>query len=257
MPSWSQITNSRDAMNIFWELGLKIRNKEIDVGRQHYALSLLHGVRQAVHCGYEKIAAVELGVAGGNGLLELCKAAAYFRNEFAMDIQVYGFDNATGLPPPVDYRDHPELWSQGNYKMPNPNVLREQLPDFAHLIIGDVSETIPEFEERSFGYRLGFVSVDLDYYSSTIAALKILENHPTSYVPAVPVYFDDVEGAITYNPWCGEEGAAKEFNEKHELRKIHFRPNYRILNFSVCHILDHPMRTGKVLPRFPLDIFPF
>ena len=41
-----------------------------------YALPLAHGVWQAIHCGHDRLATVELGVYTGKGLLDLCKAAA-------------------------------------------------------------------------------------------------------------------------------------------------------------------------------------
>lgn len=252
----NHIQNMRELHNFVRSISDQIRNNEIDIGRHHYALPLLHGVLQAIHCDYDKLVAVELGVAWGNGLFDLCKSAEFFRKQFEIDIQVYGFDNATGLPPITDYRDHPELWYPGDYKMPDAAEIISKLPDFAHLIIGDVQETIPELEESMYGYRLGFVAVDVDYYSSTLAAFKMLEFSPHYYVPAVPMYFDDIEGAITYNPWSGEEGAANDFNKTHELRKIQRRTNYPIHHFHVCHILDHPIRTGKLRPRFPLQIFP-
>jgi hypothetical protein len=32
-------------------------------------------------------------------------------------IDVYGFDTGKGLPPPRTYRDHPELYRQGDFPM--------------------------------------------------------------------------------------------------------------------------------------------
>ncbi len=257
MPNWNSFSNYMDVRAAARSVAHKIRSNEIDVGRQHYALGLLHGVIQAVHCGYEKIVAVELGVAGGGGLLELCKAADFFRTETGIEIEVYGFDNATGLPPGSGHKDHPEIWRDGQFSMGDPNNLIAKLPDFAHLIIGDVEETIKKFEYKIFGSRLGFVSIDLDYYSSTKSAMGIFEMHPLFYVPALPVYLDDIEVLITYNPWCGEEKAVEEFNQSHEFRKIHRKPNFAIHNFSVCQILDHPIRTGEIQPRFQFEIGPF
>lgn len=240
--------------NTFREIGAKIRQKQLDIGRPQYATSLGQGVMQALHCGYDKIVAVELGVGQGQGLLELCKAAEYYREKFEIDIQVYGFDNATGLPPITGYKDHPEIWQTGQFKMNNPDSIQSKLPEFGHLIIGDIGETVRDFETTIYGARLAFVSIDLDYYSSTVRAMPLFEMNAQSYVPALPVYVDDVEVLISYNPWCGEEAALNEFNETHEFRKFHRKPNFAIHNFYVFHVLDHPIRTGKVKPLIPLEI---
>jgi hypothetical protein len=196
-------------------------------------------------------------VAYGNGLFDLCKAAEVFRKEFDIDITVFGFDNAAGPPRGAGCEDHPEIWQTGQFKMPDPAAVRSGLPDFAKLMIGDLDQTPGDFESEIFGARLGFCAVDLDLYSSTRDAMKLFEMNPLFYVPAVPMYVDDVEVLISYNPWCGEAAAINEFNQSHELRKIHMRPNFHIHNFHVCHILDHPMRTGQSIPRFPFEIMPF
>ena len=61
---------------------------------------------------------------------------------------------------------------------------------------------------------------------------------------------------ISYNQWCGEEAAIREFNFENELRKIQRNDTFAIPRFHVCHVLDHPIRTGsqKVRPGFPLQI---
>lgn len=256
MPSWKTI-EQHAAMPVFWELGRKIRSKEIDLGRENYALGLAHGVLQAIHCGYERISAVELGVAGGHGFLDLCKAAEYLRGEFDIEIDVYGFDNATGLGAGHDYRDHPEIWFKGQFQMPDPAILRAQMPGFAELIIGDVEDTLGDFERSALVSPLGFVAIDVDYYSSTRSAMKIFSMKRECYVPAVPVYVDDVEVLISYNSWCGEALAIREFNERNDLRKIEPKMHYGIHNFHVCHVLDHPIRTGEIRPRFPFEIRSF
>ncbi|MDR2154256.1 MAG: hypothetical protein LBE78_04415 [Burkholderiaceae bacterium] len=257
MRNWQKAT-ARDVRDSFLAFGRKIRKKELEIGRMHYALGLAHGVRQAIHCGYDKLVAVELGVAAGSGLLSLCQAAEYFRNEFGMDIRVYGFDSAAGLPELAGYKDHPEVWWEGQFKMPDPEELRAKLPAFAKLLIGDVGDTITEFESEIADYQLGFIVVDLDFYSSTTRAMKIFEMNPLRYVPALPLYMDDTEVLISQNPWCGEELAIQEFNNNHEFRKIERKSHFwAIHNFYVCHVLDHPVRTGETRPRLPFEIRAF
>jgi hypothetical protein len=242
---WRKFEDGREAHEVFAALARKIRTSELDLGRQHYSLSLAVGVLTAIFCGYDRISAVEFGVGGGDGLLELCKAAQYFRDTFAIEIDVYGFDNATGLPPADGYRDHPELWRAGQFRLGDPDQLRAKLPPFAHLVIGDVRETTGVMAESLARSRLGFVSIDLDYYSSTMAALNVLKHEPGAYLPAIPMYFDDIhQRCLTINRWCGEALAIEEFNDENEFRKIEPKSAFRIQKFHVCHVLDHPIRSG-------------
>lgn len=241
-------------MKRFQEIGRQVRHGELDIGRHHYALALAHGVLQAILCGYDRIAAVELGVAHGGGLFDLCKAASFFRNECNIDVRVWGIDNAAGLPPLTGYKDHPEIWHTGQFKMPDPDAVKSSLPGFARLLVGDVGEMLMEFFHESYGYRLGFVAIDLDYYSSTKRAMPILAGDSNGYLPVVPLYFDDVNVLLSYNRWCGESAAIEEFNEEHEFRKIESKSHFQIHNFYVCHVLDHPVRSGVIKPRLPFEI---
>jgi hypothetical protein len=240
----------------FQEIGHRIRTGAAEVGRHHYALSLAHGVRQALHCGYPRVSAVEIGVAGGGGLLDLCKAASFLEAETGVEIAVFGIDNATGLPPLTDHRDHPEIWRAGQFAMGDPDALRARLPPNGRLLIGDAGPMVERFLAEAEGAPLGFVAIDVDYYSSTVRALPILLGPAARYVPAVPVYFDDVDVLLTYNEWCGEAAALREFNYASALRKIDRKPQFGIHNFHVCHVLDHPVRTGAVAPRLPFEIRP-
>ena len=243
--------------NQFREIASKIRGNNLNLGRRAYALTLAHSVYQAVLCGYSKITAIELGVATGNGLRDLCLAADYFSTTFNIDIDVVGFDTGVGLPLLQDYRDHPELWSHADYSMGGCN-LQNQLPTNAKLILGDVADTIPKFCQEFQDSRIGFVSIDLDLYSSTVAAMPLFEMPADRYLPALPVYVDDVHNSITYNSWCGEGLAIQEFNACHGLRKFDEKDaRWRIENFYVLHVMDHPFRNGTIHPPASLSIGPF
>lgn len=245
-----------DIRRHFAHIAHAVRSGDLRLGRSYYVLSLMQGVIQAIHCGYPRIAAVELGVGSGGGLRELCCAAKFFTADAGIDIDIFGFDCAAGLPRPVDYRDHPEVWEPGEYAMGNPDRLRAKLPPNAHLIIGDVRDTIPGFEPQLRG-QIGFVSIDLDFYSSTRDAMSLFRFAPDRYLPAVPLYVDDVENCICFNEWCGVSGAIREFNQTEPMRKIVKTP-FNIPaesgSFHVCHVLDHPIRNGSQKPRFPLHI---
>lgn len=256
---WDAFPEQFSVREYFREFGRAIRSNQLDLGvKKHYALNVGLAVLEAIHCGYGKIAVVEVGVAAGKGLLDLCTAAKYFRDNLGIDVRVFGLDNASGLPAPLDYRDHPEIWRAGEYNMGDPASLRAKLPDFAKLMIGDASDLAVEFEnELTEDLRLAFVSIDVDYYTSTVSALKMFTYAPEKYLPTVPVYFDDMYDFLTYNEWCGEALAIREFNEQNALRKIQRHDNFNIRHFQALHVLDHPMRTGTERFRFPLRIVPF
>lgn len=240
-------------------LGKQIRDGLFTCVRQEYALTLAHSVRLAQCAGIDRITAIELGVAGGRSLLDLCNTAVRFTKFSGVKIDIVGFDIATGMPTAIDYRDHPEVWHTGQFDVHNETEeLRKRLDGRAELIIGNVSETIPEFI-AGFGDRvLGFIAVDLDQYSGTRDSLPLFEMPAENYLPAVPMYVDDINVGITYNPWCGEALAISEFNEKHSQRKIEEKHVlWGIQNFHVMHLFDHPMRCGEVKPPHPLDYGPF
>jgi hypothetical protein len=223
-----------------------IRSGELDLGRKQYAIPLGLACLEAILCDYPLITVVEFGVAAGNGLLDLCKAAKYFRDDLEIDIRIIGLDNAIGLPPPSDYRDHPEFWAHGQYKMGDQNALRSRLPDFAELIIGDIAETARTLEAKFRQAPLGFAAVDVDYYSSSKPTLTTFTWDPICYMPAVPIYFDDLLLAtLTTNDWAGEMLAIREFNNEHKLRKLQEKIDwFRVHNLFALQVLDHPIRTG-------------
>jgi hypothetical protein len=250
----------------FDDFGKKVRGgdlpKALGIEKRHYLMGLGYGVKEALLCGYGRLAVVEFGVFYGAGLLDLCRSAKLFRDEFGLDIQIYGFDRGggAGLPALVgDYRDHPELFRAGEFKMPDQEALRAKLPEFCELVIGEVGETILGFEPRLDDRVLVFASYDLDLYSSTVRALPFLTFQPERYLPAVPMYFDDNAKTITQCEWVGEELAIHEFNAAQAMRKIERKDRSRwwVPNLFVLHVLDHPMRQGGAIrPRFNLGIHP-
>ncbi len=236
------------------DLAKALRQNKLGLDKISYSLSLLMGSMEAVCCGHNRLTAVEMGVAAGAGLLSLCNAAALFRAELGVDIQVIGFDNATGLPPPLDFRDHPELWSRGEFLMPDPDILRAKLPDFARLVIGDIADTVETARDNLVTHPLGFMSVDVDYYSSTLSCLRLLEFQSECYLPAVPMYFDDLEAFITNSEWSGEPLAIAEFNAGHTSRKLQRHRESTIRRFYTLQVLDHKLRLGTQQPRFPVRV---
>src|SRR3990167_3390399 len=114
--------------------------------RPPYAYGLFVAALQAKLLGYERMSAVELGGAGGNGLVTLEALARRIGRHFGVRIQVHGFDSGQGLPRPEDRRDHPYLWRQGDYAM-DEAALRARLTE-ARLWLGPVRDTLAEFLRR-------------------------------------------------------------------------------------------------------------
>ena len=172
--------------------------------------------------------------------------------ETGVELRIVGFDTVRGLPPVQGYKDHPELWSPGDFAMEDRESLIRKLGDRAEIIWGDIADAIGPFTNGIDPVApLGFISVDVDIHSATKAALRCLQSNSEKYNPAVSMYFDDVSFFFA-NEWAGELAAINEFNEEHDLRKIgrdRSLPGRRPVRTEnwysamyVGHILDHEAR---------------
>lgn len=222
------------------------------IDRPNYAYGLLRAADLARFMGRKRATVCEFGVATGNGLMNMVSIADCIRAEMGVDLRIVGFDNGEGLPVIDGYRDHPELWSAGDFKMTNRDELCRRIRSRAELVFGDIKETISSFvASLEASAPLGFISVDVDIYSGAKSALRCLLGPPEVYAPAVSIYCDDVQFYFA-NRWCGELRAIDEFNEENTTRKIDVdrslpgrrplldAPWYR--SMFVCHVLDHEQR---------------
>jgi hypothetical protein len=196
-----------------WEMRLRSGA----VNRPHYAWCLHYAAVQAKGLGYDAMTVIELGVAGGNGLLCLAEHAAEIRKQLDLDIHLVGFDSAGGLPTTSDVRDLHYLWASGSFEM-NRSALEERLAGRAELVLGNVSETVPGWTPPDHA-PLGCVMFDLDLYTSTRDALPLLTK--TSVLPRIWCYFDDISGFpdMALTDFIGEGAALHEFNH-HPDRQI-------------------------------------
>ncbi len=173
-------------------------------------MCLYYAALQARCLGYSAMTAVELGVAGGTGLLCMAEHAESIRKELGIEIMVVGFDAGSGLPASSEPRDLPYFWTAGAFPM-DISALRARLAGRAELILGDVAETCSRWMPRADA-PLGVVAFDLDLYSSTMAAFSLLEKE--SVLPRIWCYFDDIfdvpESCLT--DFVGEAAAIREFN---------------------------------------------
>ncbi len=221
------------------------------VVRPHYAFGVLKAADLALAQGVSRVGLVEFGVASGAGLMNLATIADAVTRETGVHFDVHGFDTGTGMPPAVDYRDHPDLYQEGDFAM-DPEGLRAVLPPNAHLHLGPLHKTIPTVLAAATSAPIGFVSLDVDYYSSTVEALRVFAGPADGYLPLVVVYADDI-ALDSHNSACGELLAIREFNDATPMRRIEHHPfleNARIFRrpgwlkqILFAHILDHPARS--------------
>src|SRR2546423_1541528 len=80
-----------------------------------YGNGLVAACEIAKRFGLSAFSAIEFGVAGGNGLIRLCRYSRILSRHYQIDIRVFGFDSGSGLPEPCDYRDAPWLWISGDF----------------------------------------------------------------------------------------------------------------------------------------------
>ena len=188
--------------------------------RPAYLIALLAAADQARSEGVDEISAIEFGVAGGEGLLVLQSEARAVQDETGIGIKVYGFDAGPGgLPPFIgDYRDHPDAWKPGDFAM-NVPALRARLTAGTTLVLGDVRATVPTFFRDYEPPAIGFVSFDMDLYSSTSHALRLFCLPGMRMLRHVPLYFDDVAAFFNHR-FAGELLAIEEFNDASSSVKI-------------------------------------
>jgi hypothetical protein len=199
-----------------FSLWQKVRWEAVD--RPQYLLGLLKAAEQASSQGIQEIAAIEFGVASGNGLLYLDMYAEKIEKETGIKVLLYGFDSGSGLPTPLpDFRDHPDQWRSHDYPMDEQN-LRKRLSERVTLLIGNVKDTVPKFLSQNT-IPIGFISFDLDLYSSTIDAMKVLSSTNRKVLNRIILYFDDIDFFFNHQ-FAGELLAISEFNQNNVHIKI-------------------------------------
>jgi hypothetical protein len=227
--------------------------------RPHYGYGVQQAARQARALKIPRISVMEFGVAAGAGLRLLEQVAEEVEREEGVQIEVYGFDTGKGMPPPSDPRDLPFAWTTGQFRMPVKQV--QASLKRAKLVLGDVRVTVPRFLYRNYLAPIGFVAIDVDYYTSTVNVLRLLDATPEFLLPRVLVYLDDVIGddLEMHCEFVGELAAVREFNERHTQRKIgqiHALKHKRIIPawwndvMYVAHVFDHPRYTTYINTRW-------
>jgi len=218
-----------------------------EIGRAYYTYGMLRAADTAKQFGETDTTVIEFGVAAGAGIADMVAVAPLITQETGVRLHIVGFDSGKGLPAPRDYRDHPEIWSEGQFYQ------GKRIVDGATIIWGDIENTGDAFFRSDFLEiaPLGFAAIDVDLYSSAVSVLECFRLHDASkFNPAVSLYFDDTSFFFA-NPWCGELRAIDEFNDMPSWRKISFDrslPGMRktvgpwLPGMRVLHVLDHKHR---------------
>lgn len=225
-----------------------------------YAYGVYLSCMQARMLGHSCTTVIEFGVAGGNGLLALENAAVEIGAALNVEVAVLGFDNGEGMPPSSDVRDMVYWYLPTAFKMDIPR-LKARLKK-AELFIGPVNETVVEAIKDLRG-PIGFCSLDMDYYTATVEALRIFDAPAETRQPRVAIYADDIFGVHDLNLVCsgvGEELAFAEFNATHTDLKInvisglrHKRPiaaKWNDMMFAL-HDFGHPLYNTPINPATP------
>ncbi|AWW72910.1 hypothetical protein CD351_00545 [Erythrobacter sp. KY5] len=218
--------------------------------RPNYAYCMLVAARLAKSLGMDRISAIEIGVAGGNGLAFMVEFAERVKADTGVTIECIGFDTGEGMPPPESEKDLPYWFQASQYRM-DVDALKKRLPE-ARLVLGNVKETIPAFFEDFDAAPIGAIFNDTDYFSSTRDSLSMFDHavsHPERFLPRIPMYFDDILGSTIemYGPFNGQLAAITEYNERSENVKVHLNQNLLSLNhvkyryqIYYAHLFAHP-----------------
>jgi hypothetical protein len=218
------------------------------IERPHYAFCMLRGAELAKRLDFQRVTTIEFGVAGGNGLVAMERIASFVETEIGISVDVVGFDNRDGMPPPTDYRDIPYHWRGGYFPM-DETALRRRLTR-ATLVLGNVTNTLDNFIEATLDAApIGAVIFDVDYYSSTASALSLFSAPAAKLLPRIFCYFDDTSGEKEMVcDFTGVRAAIADFNEASAARKIApfygARDRYGLRRFRdglMClHQFSHP-----------------
>ena len=239
-----------------------LRDDELSPTRPAYAYCMVLACVEARRCRYESVVVAEFGVAWGEGLRELARIAPLVSDGLGSEVSVVGFDRG-GLPAPRDRRDHPEIWHENQFSNESLDELVAELAGRAEFVVGDLADTVGPFAASLSRSRpLGAVLLDVDLYSSASEALSVLDvADPACYLPAMPLYADDVGELLTYNARCGEALAIAEHNQASEHRFIEHKP-VRVgwpsqrwhEKIYVCHVLDHPVRSAGAAEALEISV---
>lgn len=224
-----------------------------------YAYGMYCAALQAKSLGLKKISSIEFGVGTGNGLIAMEKHAIEIYNLTGVEFEIYGFDSGKGLPKPTDYRDQGYFWNESDFVMDQKKL--ENNLSFSNLVIGEIQSTIDTFINDKLTFPIGFISFDLDYYSSTLESFKIFKVSENLLLPRVECYMDDISSTelLVASEGTGVLKAISDFNqgigEEKKIFKREGMSHLRSIPSSwnekayVFHSFNHPKYNYSVLDK--------
>lgn len=196
---------------------LKYLSLKFKTFRPHYETILLESTKEAKKLGYKEISVLELGVAGGNGIISLERYKKKIEKITGVKINIFGFDYGEGLPISNNKFDLPFFWSGGDYKVDKEKLKKKTN---SKIFFGGINKTFQLFIETN-PHTISAIFFDLDYYTSTKSFLDQIEKNKDFFSPRVYCYFDDVFSLNHHiNEHNGERLAIKEFNNENNEIKI-------------------------------------
>jgi len=212
---------------------LKYLSLKYKVFKPHYETILLESCKEAKKLGINNVSVLELGVAGGNGIIALEKYKKSIESYLKIKIDIYGFDTGEGMPRSNLKEDLIFVWKQGQYKIDKDLIGKKTN---SKIFYGDVKNTINDFIKLNPN-KICSIFFDLDYYSSTKAFLDQINNLKKYLLPRVLCYFDDLHVPEKYiSDVNGELLAINEFNSSNTNCK---------LGASIDHVMDFKFPLAK------------
>ena len=185
--------------------------------RPHYETILLESTIEAKKLGYKEVSVLELGVAGGNGIISLENYKKKIEKITGVKINIIGFDYGEGLPTSNNKFDLPFFWSEGDYKIDKEKLKKKTN---TKIFFGGIDKTFQSFIETNPPI-ISAIFFDLDYYTSTKSFLNQISKNKDFFSPRVYCYFDDVFSPHHHiNEHNGELLAINEFNNENNEIKI-------------------------------------
>jgi hypothetical protein len=213
--------------------------------RPHYETIMYESCIEAKKLGYNEVSILELGVAGGNGIIALEKYKNKIEKFLNIKITIYGFDSGEGMPQTKLYQDLKYIWKPGFFKV-NRKLLEEKIK--SKIFYGNIENTVDQFLDFS-PKNISAIFFDLDYYSSTKIFLDQLKKLDRHLCPRVYCYFDDVfDVNLSICKYNGELLAIEEFNKENSNTKIaisldnikHFKFPLAKNMIHIMHNFNHP-----------------
>ena len=228
------------------------------VARPGYSYGMLNAAKLAKSLGILRISALEFGTASGAGLLEMEKISLEIQRETGVSIEIYGFDSMDGLPATSDPLDQVYFWPPGLFQISTETYLPKLKK--TKIITGNVSQTVNKFIREYQPAVIGFISFDLDYYSSTVEALKIFNAKDAYFLPRVECFMDDTASfeLLCASEFTGVLKAIEEFNVDNKSPKIGIKrdigrlrklPGDWFQSIYVAHFLNHPQYNQSVFSK--------